>query len=701
MQADNCRGARRVYAWSFYSQGTGERVTSADQFINHALNWFGDPKPTSGSPWDKGERLAKLIQSERTLLVLDGLEPLQSGQAFEKGKIKEPALVTLLTELARQNEGLCLITTREWLTDLDDFIETVIQKDLEQISDEAGRALLRVGGIQGTDAELEQTTRAFGNHALALNLLAVYLHELAGCHVSHAAEIPELEISEKEGKHPRRVMAALASRFGNGPEVELLKMLGLFDRPADTGSLRALRKAPIIKGLSDHIRKLTDARWLYNIERLRNYKLIAPRSQHRLDDLDAHPLVREHFSEQLKRENLEAWKAGNGRLYDYLTRSTKVLPENLEPMMPLYVAVAHGCAAGKHEEALNDVYYKRILRKTAFYSKAILGAYSSDLAALSNFYSLPWQPVGKISIRWKGWLLNDTGWTLYGLGRLGEAVQLLEAAVEIAVGAEEWHNLTVASISLTDIKLAMGDIDGALLWATRAEEGATDASRKKAARLARANVLFQAGQTPQSELTYKEADEMMISKVEESSASYVIYSLATSHFCELLLDQGNYDQVLINAQRMIQWASERRISLEAGLGYLSLARAQVMLAQELGADFNEAARSFETALDKLREAAVLENISQAFIARAGFHRVSGDYNRGHIDLEQGMRIATRGSMRLVQADCHLEYARLYVMQGEKKKGNEHWRTAREMIEHIGYHRRDKDVEEIEAQLAKI
>ena len=28
MEADNYRGARRVYAWSFYSQGTGERVTS-------------------------------------------------------------------------------------------------------------------------------------------------------------------------------------------------------------------------------------------------------------------------------------------------------------------------------------------------------------------------------------------------------------------------------------------------------------------------------------------------------------------------------------------------------------------------------------------------------------------------------------------------------------------------------------------------
>ena len=38
--ADNYRGARRVFAWSFYSQGSNERVTSADQFIAEALEFF-------------------------------------------------------------------------------------------------------------------------------------------------------------------------------------------------------------------------------------------------------------------------------------------------------------------------------------------------------------------------------------------------------------------------------------------------------------------------------------------------------------------------------------------------------------------------------------------------------------------------------------------------------------------------------------
>src|SRR5512132_2402743 len=79
MQRDNWRGAERVFGWSFYSQGTTDRTTSADEFISAALRRFGDAAPNAGSPWDKGERLAGLIRKRRVLLVLDGVEPLQWG----------------------------------------------------------------------------------------------------------------------------------------------------------------------------------------------------------------------------------------------------------------------------------------------------------------------------------------------------------------------------------------------------------------------------------------------------------------------------------------------------------------------------------------------------------------------------------------------------------------------------------------------
>jgi len=93
MEKDGFRGAARVYGWSFYSQGASvDRQTSADAFIDHALRWFGDPDPTTGSAWDKGTRLANRVRETKTLLVLDGLEPLQHPPGAMQGHLKDPAL---------------------------------------------------------------------------------------------------------------------------------------------------------------------------------------------------------------------------------------------------------------------------------------------------------------------------------------------------------------------------------------------------------------------------------------------------------------------------------------------------------------------------------------------------------------------------------------------------------------------------------
>jgi serine/threonine protein kinase len=82
MAAEHYRSAELVYGWSFYRQGTSGDTSSADEFLDAALTWFGDSDPRTGTAWEKGERLAKLIAHRRTLLVLDGLEPLSSETDF-------------------------------------------------------------------------------------------------------------------------------------------------------------------------------------------------------------------------------------------------------------------------------------------------------------------------------------------------------------------------------------------------------------------------------------------------------------------------------------------------------------------------------------------------------------------------------------------------------------------------------------------
>ena len=112
MAAKHYRSAELVFGWSFYRQGTSGGTSSADEFLDAALTWFGDPDPRIGTAWEKGERLAKLVAHRRTLLVLDGLEPLQNPPGPQEGRVREPSLQALLRELAAFNTGLCVITTR-------------------------------------------------------------------------------------------------------------------------------------------------------------------------------------------------------------------------------------------------------------------------------------------------------------------------------------------------------------------------------------------------------------------------------------------------------------------------------------------------------------------------------------------------------------------------------------------------------------
>ena len=86
------------------------------------------------------------------------------------------------------------------------------------------------------------------------------------------------------------------------------------------------------------------------------------------------------------------------------------------------------------------------------------------------------------------------------------------------------------------------------------------------------------------------------------------------------------------------------------------------------------------------------------LARAELRRVTGALERARADLEEALSIATRGGMRLHEADCHLEYAWLHLACGDKEKARESLAQARGMVEEIGYHRRDGEVAELEAQL---
>lgn len=143
LQTCGWRGARSVFAWSFAAQGAAaDRQGNSAPFFHAAFAFFAkEPSPEWAAiqnqavsqglelpAWpprderDKGSELARHIQRRRTLLILDGLEPLQFAASHPApGAIKDPAMGALLEALIQDNPGLCLVTSRLELPEFRDL----------------------------------------------------------------------------------------------------------------------------------------------------------------------------------------------------------------------------------------------------------------------------------------------------------------------------------------------------------------------------------------------------------------------------------------------------------------------------------------------------------------------------------------------------------------------------------------------------
>lgn len=255
----NCDAA---FAWSFYSQGSGDQqAASSDLFLKEALVFFGDQATAESnkSAYEKGRRLAQLCGERRSLLILDGLEPLQyapSSTAFPPGQLKDQGVGALLKGLATVSKGLCVVTTRFPLPDLKAFKDrTVVEKELRRLSTEAGVHLLQRLGVRkesGAKAEFETLVEDVNGHALTLTLFGGFLKRAFRGDIRQRDRVKFEKADEKmDGGHAFRTMAAYEQwllRDGGDEgrrEVAVLRLMGLFDRLADIGCLSALRSTTV------------------------------------------------------------------------------------------------------------------------------------------------------------------------------------------------------------------------------------------------------------------------------------------------------------------------------------------------------------------------------------------------------------------------------------------------------------------------
>jgi len=757
--AGNWRGAQRVFDYSFYSQGASDRsAANSEDFFAKALEFFGEPKPEElRNPWTKGERLAALVAERRTLLILDGLEPLQHPPGPLAGHLKDEAVKTLLLGLAQKNPGLCIVTTREDVADLAPNLGYgVVRHELKQLSEEAGEALLRELDVKGTEDEIRAVVKEFQGHALALNLLGNFIRAATNDrHISNWQRIRDegggasalLRQDATEGEHARHMLAAYERWFAEKTPrlLAVLRMLSLFDGPADADCLVALRNGPAIPGLTDNLGNRTYDALNRLLTQLEDLRLIARTGKSRRQ-IDSHPVLRDYFADQLRDKHPEAWKAAHSRLFDHLRDATKPeFPDTLEGLLPLYNAIAHGCKAGRHQEALDEVYYRRILRGEEFFSTKKLGAFGAELSALAQFFDRPWSQVAKtLTPPDQAFLLNAAAFALRAQGRLSEAVEPRRAGLEARVAAENWQNAAISANNLSELHLTLGQVGEAVRLG---EECVAFADRSGGAREriinrpALADALHQAGRRDEAAARFVEAERMQ----KEQQPEYpLLYSTRGFQYCDLLLSEAEdflvarrrgagsspseppsssssspataeaslarCREVRERADKTLGWAriGEQGSLLDIALDHLTLARANALDARLLQLDpsfasaksgIESAAAELEAAVAGLRRAGHQDYLPRGLLVRADFRAWRGDWTGAETDLTEVETLAERGGMRLFQTDAHLLRAWWHIQRGSEKtpeaerdaeraKARKHFEAAAELVKATGYHRRD-------------
>jgi tetratricopeptide (TPR) repeat protein len=775
-------GCDAAFAWSFYIQGTKDQTAaSSDLFLKEALLFFAASEEdkqfaaSNAGAFEKGQRLARIVGGRRCLLILDGLEPLQYAPTSPTpGELKDQGIAALLKGLATASHGLCVVTTRYSLPDLKAFWQTTAPEvKLLRLSRDAGVHLLKSMGVKGSELrnlplregdqksekvnEFDKLVEDVKGHALTLTLLGGFLKRAFNGDIRQRDRVKFEKADEKmDGGHAFRTMAAYEQwllRDGGDEgrrEVAVLRLMGLFDRPADAGCLAALLQGPAIEGLTEPLAGVAEEDWNSSLELLASAKLLTvspetvslPISAFPLPtSLDAHPHLREYFARQLRTQQPDAWRAAHRRLYEHLCATTSDKPQpTLEDLQPLYQAVAHGCQAGLEQEACEDVYLARITRENEKYAVRRLGAFGSDLAAVACFFEQPWSRIsGGLVEAAQAWFLNQAAFRLRALGRLTEAVEPFREYMRRESFAERWANAAAGGSNLSELELMLGEVAGAVEDAeqsvTYADRG-TDAGQRMINRCAQAHALYQAGPRTEAEAHFREAEQM---QVERQPDYPLLYSLQGFQYCDLLLadpERSAWQQMLsLNSQRStlslgescravsqraaqtLKWAELGELSLlTVALDNLTLGRAALYGAILEGSDFRFLTTELShiaAAVVGLRRAGMQDYVPDGLLTRAWLRFLTGARTgpeSAQEDLDEAWEIAERGPMRLHMADIHLYRARLFGSRNSEvgsanEAGQYPWESpqadlaaAEKLINDCGYHRRDEELADAKAVL---
>jgi hypothetical protein len=176
-----------------------------------------------------------------------------------------------------------------------------------------------------------------------------------------------------------------------------------------------------------------------------------------------------------------------------------------------------------------------------------------------------------------------------------------------------------------------------------------------------------------------------------------------------------YQEVLERAQATINIANQHSHLHSTALDKLSIGKALMLQATDNNSsDFRETDDCLNQAVNDLREAGYQDDLPRGLLARATLFRHQKDFLKSWNDLDEAREIAEYGQMRLFLTDYHQEACRnirsqlankdyQIIEDGEtlslskeemQARFQEHFKEAERLVKETGYHRRDKELEDL-------
>lgn len=708
MKKKNYAGARRIFGWSFYSQGSHETQTSSGLFFEAALPFFGHNETQSVTDdVTRGRRLAELLRQEPCILVLDGIEPLQHRKDVFGGRLKDTGIYSLLRDVSKHGLpefSLLIISSRQPLMELENSLGTGYQKiALQNLNEEDGIKLLKTLKVQGLPHELMAAVQAYDGHALALVLLGNLLIELYEGDVNQYRQLPLLE-DNQEGSHAQRILRFYDEKCWNtdAPERSFLRLLGLFDRPMGEGEKNVLlEKAEIAQPL----KRLSGNEWRQMFAHLRKLGLLLEEKITLNQKIySTHPLIRSYFDEQLRSKHHAAWQQAHLLLFEHFQSvPEKDQPDTLEELEPLYRAIHHGCFAGEYKKALEKIYWERILRDNEYYSVKKLGTYTTDLATLADFFSQDWtKPTSAgLSEFEQGWLLQAVSFYLMTLGRLEESLQARQTHMHLAEEIDDWRGVARSAESLVDVLLLLGrliDAKNIALYGMDKAKQADDTLQQVANQCKLAATLHRLGAFSESLSEFQLAEKLQASH--QPSYSH-LYSLSGVECCKLLLncarDAAEQEDVLKRGHWAITMEKDR---------LLNIALDRLIIARTLMAMNSPDESLFNTTIADMRKAGSMYDMPEVLLARSAFFLNQRKLAAAQNDLVEAWEIIDHCGMRLYEADAWLLQGNIMLDRlktenicGILDEAIQAYSQAKKLLENMQYGLRTTELYLLEARCA--